>query len=405
MNSVELRDRKALIKHELDAIIGCAEMEIRELKPYEQEIYDARIAEIEDINNQLRALGESVDVSTDEEVDVHTLINRINERKKNKTHNNIMEKRFSLLEAVRNVSLNQPQDQVNSKIFADAAMQMRNSNLSFNGQIQIPLETRDLTIKTEHDDVVVTDMFDLILPLEKKTRLAEAGATFYTGLVGDIQVPSVSSIECNWVDEIGQATTSTPTFESLTLKPKRLSCVVPVSKQFLMQTSFSAEQKLRELIVRAFASKLESTLLGDGAETSNTPAGIFHGASPVSIANFADLVNLEAELEDVDSKKYLLSGKAKAALRNMAKSTKSTELVMQGNYIDGTEAITSTHITDKKFLLGNFADLAVGIWGTGLDILVDPYSRSSEGVIRLVASIYVDGKLLRPDSIKAGAIA
>lgn len=407
MNSVELRDRRALIKHELDAIIGCAEMEIRELKPYEQEIYDARIAEIESINEQLRALGETTDISTDEEVDVHTLIAKINERKKNNnTHNNnIMEKRFSLLEAVRSIALNQPLDEVTSKVVADTAMQMRNHNLSFNGQLQIPIEQRELTVATEGEHVVATDMFDLVMPLQKKSRLIEAGCQLYSGLVGDVQIPLVGNVNSTFLGEVAEANPSDVTFEHVTLKPKRLSCVIPVSKQFLMQSSFAVEQKLRELITRSLIGKIEETALGDEAGTAEKYAGLLNGAAPTTISTFADLVALESELEDVDNAKYLISAKAKAALRAMAKSTKSTQLVFEDGSVDGTDALVSTYLKDKTLVYGDFGTLAMGVWGSGMDILVDPYTLAGKGMVRLVASIYVDFAQIQKEAIKVASIA
>lgn len=387
---MELRDRKSQIKSNIDSLLTNAEQEIRELTTDERTIYDDGVREIESINEEIRKLAETIDID-------NTLISKDNKMK--------TEKRFSLLNAIRNVALNQPLDEVTSKIVMDTATEMRNHNLSFSGQIQIPIEQRELTVATEGEDVVATDMFDLVMPLQKKSRLIEAGCQLYSGLVGDVQIPLVSAVNSTFVGEVDEATVSTPTFEHIALKPKRLSCVIPVSKQFLMQSSFAVEQKLRELITKSLISKIEETALGNQAGTAEKFAGLLNGASPTNITNFADLVALESELDDVDNCKYLLSSKAKAALRAMGKSTKATQLVYEDGAVDGTDAITATHLGGKHFIYGDFSAMAMGVWGSGMDILIDPYTLASKGLVRLVASIYVDFAPVQAEAFKVGVIA
>jgi hypothetical protein len=37
----------------------------------------------------------------------------------------------------------------------------------------------------------------------------------------------------------------------------------------------------------------------------------------------------------------------------------------------------------SAIIFGNFADLVIGLWG-GLDLMVDPYSKSTTGAVRIV---------------------
>ena len=41
-------------------------------------------------------------------------------------------------------------------------------------------------------------------------------------------------------------------------------------------------------------------------------------------------------------------------------------------------------------LFGNFADMIVGEFGPGLDVLVDPYTSADKGDVRIVVYWYVD---------------
>jgi len=43
----------------------------------------------------------------------------------------------------------------------------------------------------------------------------------------------------------------------------------------------------------------------------------------------------------------------------------------------------------SAIIFGNFADLIIGMWG-GLDLMVDPYSNSTSGTVRVVALQDVD---------------
>ena len=49
----------------------------------------------------------------------------------------------------------------------------------------------------------------------------------------------------------------------------------------------------------------------------------------------------------------------------------------------------------------DFNDLVIGSW-SGVDILVDPYSQSINGKVRIVVSAYFDAKPRRATSFKYG---
>jgi len=126
-----------------------------------------------------------------------------------------------------------------------------------------------------------------------------------------------------------------------------------------------------------------------------------------SVSTFANLCDLEAGLEDANvygELKYIVSPKAKAALRNMAKSSKSTQLVWENNEIDGTPALCTSHVKDKKIAYGDFSQYIIAQWGN-LDITVDNVTLAAEGQIRLVVNAYFDAKPLREEAIKVATIA
>ena len=57
--------------------------------------------------------------------------------------------------------------------------------------------------------------------------------------------------------------------------------------------------------------------------------------------------------------------------------------------------------TDLSALIfGNFNDLVIGQWG-GMDILVNPFTKGKEGITELIATMYTDVAVLRPQSFAA----
>ena len=324
----------------------------------------------------------------------------------NKRNITKMNKKFSLIKAIRSVANGQPQDSITKAVLAAGAKEMRSSALNYTGQIQLPGEARaSITVDVEGEDVVATDLFDIVKPIQNRNVMAQAGAKFITGLVGDVQYPVMSKGAVTWEGETATANAGEPTFTNVKLTPKRLTAVVALSKQMLAQDSVGVENAVREEIINAVNAKLESTILGDAEGSTTQPAGLLNG-TPVSITNFAGICDLEAGLDGVEGygePKYIVSPKAKAALRGMAKGTKSTQLVFEDGEIDGTEAFCTAHLADKNLVYGDFGQYVIAQWGA-IDITVDNVTLAAEGQVRLVVNCYFDAKPLRSDAIVAGKI-
>lgn len=319
---------------------------------------------------------------------------------------NIKKMEFRLLKAINAVANNQTIDEVASSVVEMGKEEMRKSGLSFGGQIQIPTsELRStITVASEGEDTVATDLYDILEPLRAKNVLVQAGAKFLTGLVGDVQVPIMAGGNVTWEGETSNASDAGTSFSSVKLSPKRLTAYVDISKQFLAQDSKSAEALIRQDLINAINSKLESTILGNASGSTTQPAGLFYGEAVNKITAFSAVTNLEAGIEDanvIGECKYIMSNKAKAAFRNMPKSAKSTELVMEGGQIDGTEVLNTSHVPGQGVIYGDWSNLAIGQWG-GIDLTVDPYTKAAAGQVRLVINAYFDAKPLRSSAFAFG---
>lgn len=323
-------------------------------------------------------------------------------------HNIMSEKKFNLLSAIRSIAENKPLDPEVQAVVDAGKSEMRNAGLSVNGQLQIPAETRAaVTVTTEGEDVVVTDFANILEPLRTKNVLVDSGAHILTGLVGDLQIPAMGAENVNWEGETDPAQDGASTFTNVKLTPHRLSAYIDISKQFLVQDSLGAEALIRRDLVAAIQSKLESTIFSTDATDGSKPAGIFNGVTPTKVTDFKGLCTLESDVEDANfygPAKYIVSPKAKAAMRAMAKSTKSTQLVMEGDNIDGTPVLSTGHIAKDTFAYGDWSQLYVGQWGA-IDLTVDPYTKAADGQVRLVVNCFFDFKLVRPKAVVYGTTA
>lgn len=322
-----------------------------------------------------------------------------------------MNKNFSLLKTIRSVSKNQPLDELTNAVIEQGKSEMRNAGLSAQGQLVIPTnEVRAIhSVTADGESVVATDVFDILTPLRAKNVLAQAGATIYSNLTGDVKIPIMSKSNVSFEDENGEAKDGAGAFSYLKLTPRRLSSYIDISKELLAQDSVDVENAIRTDLVNAINSKLEEAFLSDFSGSTVQPKGVFAVVKPDSAVtkDFATLVANEAKVEDaniLNEPCYILSNKAKAALRAMAKGAKSTELVYENGEVDGTKAYNTSNVPAFNYLFGDMSSLVIGTW-SGLDLIVDPYTQAARGAVRLVVNMYVDFGVARPETLVAGKLA
>ena len=322
-----------------------------------------------------------------------------------------MNKNFSLLKTVRSISKNQPLDELTNAVVELGKSEMRKAGLSAQGQLVIPTnEVRAIhSVTADGESVVATDVFDILTPLRAKNVLAQAGATIYSNLTSDVKIPIMSKSNVTFEDENGEAKDGAGAFNYLKLTPHRLTAYVDISKELLAQDSVDVENAIRTDLVNAINSKLEEAFLSDFSGSTVQPKGVFAVVKPDSAVtkDFATLVANEAKVEDaniLNEPCYILSNKAKAALRAMAKGAKSTELVYENGEVDGTKAYNTSNVPASNYLFGDMSSLVVGTW-SGLDLIVDPYTQASKGAVRLVVNMYVDFGVARPETLVAGKLA
>ena len=272
---------------------------------------------------------------------------------------------------------------------------------------------RDLNSSDESE--LFTDDFrggDFIDSLRNASSVMAAGARMLGGLSGDVKIPKkTAAASAAWIaSEGGAATESEMTVGNVSLSPKTLGAFTDVTRQLLIQSSLDVEGLIRDDLVKAMAIAIDKAGL-EGTGSSGQPTGILNaGVNTVTnfaAANptFAEVVTLETAVAEDNALNgnlaYILPASMNGALKTTAKDAGSGQFVSQGGQINGYNAIVSNQATAGNLYFGNFDDLLIGMFG-GLDIVVDPYTASTTGTVRVVALQSVDVGVRHAESFAFG---
>lgn len=317
-------------------------------------------------------------------------------------------KRFSLVKAIH--ALANPTDRraQEAAAFEFEASRAAAEQYGRSAQgIMLPAEVmknwkRDLN--SADDAAIFGDDFrggDFIDVLRNASSVMQAGATMLTGLSGDVKIPKkTAAATAAWIaSEGGAAAESEMTVGQVSMTPKTLGAFTDVTRQLLIQSSLDVEALIRNDLTSAIALTIDKAGL-EGAGTSGAPTGILStsGVNTVTaFANpnptFAEVVSLETAIAEdnalMGNLAYILPASMYGALKTTEKATGTAQFVADGTTMNGYRAIVSNQATAGNLYFGNFSDLLIGMFG-GLDIVVDPYTASTTGTIRVVALQSVD---------------
>lgn len=384
-NTLELLDKKEQLTIQAKNILTAGKSENRKLSADEENAYNDLCKQIADVDKEIRDINDKLNKET------------------NKVIKRTMSK-FSLIKAVNDIANNRNLDERSQEVVNAGIAEMRKAGQSYSGQIVLPIEERgdiQATVATNGQEVVAEDKLNILEPLRANLVMAQAGATYMSGLVGNVSIPVYSGSNVGWAGEVDAATDGAGKFSEVNLEPKRLTAFIDISKQFLIQDSVSAEEMLKNDIVRAISNELEKTILGNAAGSNTKPAGVFNGVTADTTAlDFKGIVDMEQALEDKNvtgNLAFIVAPNVKATLKTTLKSTGVSGYLMEGGEVDGIPVYSTSACTSKGMVLGNFSDYVIGQWG-GIDLTVDPYTQAASGKVRLVINAYFDAKPRRAEA-------
>jgi HK97 family phage major capsid protein/HK97 family phage prohead protease len=283
--------------------------------------------------------------------------------------------------------------------------------------ITIPQDVlrRDLNVgaATAGGNLVATDLDagSFIDLLRNASALDQAGATVLTGLTGNVAIPrQAGAATAYWVAESGSPTESQQTVDQVSLTPKTVAAFTDYSRRLMLQSSIDVENMVRNDLARVLALKIDAAgLYGTGTNSEplglKLTTGIGTENFAAAIPTFAEVVALESDVATANallgSPVYLMNAAMRGGLKTKAKDAGSGLFVMEGNEVNGYRGVLSNQVESGDLWFGNFADLIIGYF-SGLDLMVDPYTHSTSGTVRVVAMQDVDIAVRHPESFSRG---
>jgi HK97 family phage major capsid protein len=293
------------------------------------------------------------------------------------------------------------------------------------------MELRDTTatgttsVAGDQGGVTIQTMLgSLIDRLRKKLILNSMGVTMLGGLQGNIDFPKViADDEATEKAENAVSAESSVTFSKISLSPRRLPVFVEVSRQLLLQTTADIEAWLRNDMAFQIAQVMDQRgIYGSG---SGQPFGILNTAGVGAVAlgtnglaptydMIVDLETLVASLDaDFGALGYITNTKVRGKLKKTLVGTNTAAQMIWdrqnpasplNDYKVGVTNIVPSNLVKggsgavcSALAFGNFNDCLMGQWG-GLEFLINPYSRDTEGLIRINAWTFYDFILRRVES-------
>jgi HK97 family phage major capsid protein/HK97 family phage prohead protease len=283
--------------------------------------------------------------------------------------------------------------------------------------ITIPQDVlrRDLNVgaATAGGNLVATelDAGSFIDLLRNASALDQAGATVLTGLTGNVAIPRQSGAgTAYWVAESGAPTESQQSVDQVSLTPKTVAAFTDYSRRLMLQSSIDVENMVRTDLATVLALKIDlAGLYGTGSNSEPLGLKLTTGVGTEDFAaatpTFAEVVALESDVATANalmgSPVYLMNAAMRGGLKTKQKDAGSGLFVMEGDLVNGYRGVLSNQVASGDLWFGNFADLIIGYF-SGLDLMVDPYTHSTSGTVRVVAMQDVDIAVRHPESFSRG---
>jgi HK97 family phage major capsid protein len=252
-------------------------------------------------------------------------------------------------------------------------------------------------------------------PMRKVSVVGGLGATILTGLRTTLSLPRfASSTTPGWKSEIAAATQLAETTALATLTPKRVAVQMILSRQALLQGTPALDQTINRHLLAAIWQQIDDGAInGDGA--SDSPVGVRStsgvgnvvGGTDGAQLTFAHLADLEAapalaNAPETDLSGYAVNQATRRWLRTAARGTNLpyiwdggerpllghravVSLTLPSNLSKGASGAVCSALCYSS----DWSQLVVGIYGGGVDILLDRVTAADIGKIKITASVLV----------------
>lgn len=270
------------------------------------------------------------------------------------------------------------------------------SHADFKG-VPIPMGMRDFTVVGTSAASVQTTVLaqDWIDALRAKLVLPKLGVRIMSGLVGDIAIPKLSAGTFYWVTTEGTAPTqSAQNIAQVGGTPHIGGTYNDISWKLLRQSTPDSEMLIRDDLMAITARGIEAAVFS-GTGSNGQPSGMKLAANianpSVTTPTWAEIRGFQGTIEGANAN---LSGSLQWVMHplvasNLAHTVKTSSYPVfileesdKGSYIGRCPAHETTGVGSATAWLGDWSQVILGVWDAA-DMLVDPYTRSSDGSVRV----------------------
>ena len=255
------------------------------------------------------------------------------------------------------------------------------------------------TTMTTSGDVagaIGTDLRDdlYIDAMRPMSSVIAAGARMLN-LGGKTSLPKNNNdVSATWTTEGGAITESDIDIDVLTLEPNMLAGRASYSRHVLATATPEIEQLVRRNLQLQISNALDDAAL-DGSGSGGQPTGIANTTGIETFATAGSSTMTHAEslsvIAEVGENNFATNGGTwlvhptnAATLGSTAKDSGSGMFVYENGQIAGRNVIETTHVAAGTAYFGLFDNVYIGMFG-GVDLVVDPYTNGSTGVINVYA--------------------
>jgi HK97 family phage major capsid protein len=331
--------------------------------------------------------------------------------------------RYSILRAVKCIAEKRPLDGLEAEVSQELAKRSQKSPQGF----LIPMcsnrsrlratvdgrERRALDATTGAGAVPTILSADWIELLRNAMKVKQAGAREILDLVGKFSIPRQNAAATGyWVAESGAPTGSNQTLDQVPFTPHTIGAFTDVSRRFFeLSILDSAEEFVKQDLTAVIARGVDLAAI-NGTGASNQPLGILQNTGITSTRTvalgsaggaptWAAMVELytivsRGNAADLGEFSYMGNADVEGTLATTVKagSTFPTYILSENGRVYNRQLFTTQQVPNNlsKSSGSNLSAIIGGVWNqlilaywSGVDILVDPYTGSSSGTVRIVA--------------------
>lgn len=217
------------------------------------------------------------------------------------------------------------------------------------------------------------------------------------GFVPKVAAPSTAT----WLaDESSAITESQATIGQLNMAPKNAGILTEVTAQLARQTNI--DRFLQRELLRSMGAALDQAILG-GSGVLGQPQGIVGTSGVGAVAgaslDWTDVTDLLYTISEADAGEEITwfgTPQVRRLLARRERITGSGRSIWDDRQVAGFSAIASRVAPTDTLIVGAFSEVLVSMFQDSLEIMVNPYSDFSRGLIAYRAWLSADVAVTAP---------